>query len=75
MYVVSHFDEDRTVPAEYALKSGDGWDAIVINEDYDPVLLGKFATANLALRAIWGWSHLDWVHMSAMINGTKKGVN
>lgn len=60
--VVSYFDEEGEVPADYVLKWSNDFEAFVAkieNETLDAISIGHFPTLSLAVRAIDEWNALD----------------
>jgi len=60
--VIAYFDEEQQVPADYVLKWSNDFEAFVakIEDDtLDSVSIGRFASLQAAIEAIWRWNGLE----------------
>jgi hypothetical protein len=62
--VISYLDDAGECPADYVLKWKHDYEAFVAAIDYDKgeidsISIGRFATSNEAVRAIWTWNELE----------------
>jgi hypothetical protein len=60
--VVTYFDEEHEVPADYVLKWSNDYEAFVAKvtgDTLDAISIGHFPSVGLAVQAIHQWNELD----------------